>query len=847
MAKPTLTATWQASHRLARYTGGFLGFTEGLGNPADSSPIALSPTLVSFPSWVATPDGYGVQLIRATTQYIDLGANIAPAALPVSFFVRFKTGTLALTFERIFRSASNQKMAGVWLEINSGDQLQAGFGDNVGLYGYRNSVVDTPLSSNTWYNCLVVITSNSDIRVYLNGTLPAATYSSDLGTVYAKGTGNSCLGRLSYGVDYYYANVTIDAFGLIADKAELADAVAFNANPWGVIRDLAADQLAADKAAVNANVAKIKNGQTVLTGTNAGTLVSTDPGIANVRDGTSYTIESVAKEGTLAVPDASLVSYGVSVDATTGTAILTAQNVADSLVLGALNELGDATGGPKPMLLAMNGAVGENTLPGLPIAINGINGPAAVYAPDVGRTYYVWEGAQTDAASGCTYYLAYWDHARQARSQVIPIHSPHLEYDGDSHGCPCIALDVNNRIVIFGGAHDSPLQMWLSANAHDITSMALHGTIGASYTYSQAYYDSRDEKVHVLTRDSSASPNFYLVHFTWDGTTLSSATQIVNEAYGKLFFDSVHGVAHIIFSGDFYDEGWSGGRNNVFYAKSVDWSTWTTSGGTPYSLPISEDTGEKIFDSASELNCNPADGAMAFKSSGHPMIVFNSGFSTWFMHYNGSTWVSNEISTPSPTVPINMWTPVAFGNRSVANPDTAFSVFVGEGGAVRGGPLNEYHTTNCLDFTLAKTITAERVGHIESVYNSGPDQAFEIIYSGGEQGPAALYAYGRIDVSSPVTAMPLGEAILSLAQMVAALATASGLSSVPDAFLDMTNAIDGKSLRQALRYIAAIAVGVVDGAGTGQETFKGLDGLTNRVRVVADAAGNRTNVEYDPE
>lgn len=57
--------------------------------------------------------------------------------------------------------------------------------------------------------------------------------------------------------------------------------------------------------------------------------------------------------------------------------------------------------------------------------------------------------------------------------------------------------------------------------------------------------------------------------------------------------------------------------------------------------------------------------------------------------------------------------------------------------------------------------------------------------------------------------------------------------------------IDGKSLEAALRYIAAICAGKINGAGTGTEIFKGLDGSTTRVTVNVDSNGNRTGVIYD--
>lgn len=58
-------------------------------------------------------------------------------------------------------------------------------------------------------------------------------------------------------------------------------------------------------------------------------------------------------------------------------------------------------------------------------------------------------------------------------------------------------------------------------------------------------------------------------------------------------------------------------------------------------------------------------------------------------------------------------------------------------------------------------------------------------------------------------------------------------------------AIDGKTLQQALRYIAATTAGKVSGAGTGTETFVGLDGSTNRLQATV-SSGNRTAISYDP-
>lgn len=71
-------------------------------------------------------------------------------------------------------------------------------------------------------------------------------------------------------------------------------------------------------------------------------------------------------------------------------------------------------------------------------------------------------------------------------------------------------------------------------------------------------------------------------------------------------------------------------------------------------------------------------------------------------------------------------------------------------------------------------------------------------------------------------------------------------TTLAGAILDLASAIDGKTLREALRYIAAAVAGKASGAGTGTEIFVGLDGTTSRLTSTVDNDGNRTAVSYDP-
>jgi hypothetical protein len=72
----------------------------------------------------------------------------------------------------------------------------------------------------------------------------------------------------------------------------------------------------------------------------------------------------------------------------------------------------------------------------------------------------------------------------------------------------------------------------------------------------------------------------------------------------------------------------------------------------------------------------------------------------------------------------------------------------------------------------------------------------------------------------------------------------AAVSAVPDAVHDEVIE-NSKTFRQITRIAAAALAGKVSGAGTGTETFKGLDGSTDRIVSTVDSNGNRTAVTVD--
>lgn len=88
-----------------------------------------------------------------------------------------------------------------------------------------------------------------------------------------------------------------------------------------------------------------------------------------------------------------------------------------------------------------------------------------------------------------------------------------------------------------------------------------------------------------------------------------------------------------------------------------------------------------------------------------------------------------------------------------------------------------------------------------------------------------------------------------------ALATAASIAALNDISAAEVNAevvdalqtdtpVDGYSITDALQFVAAVCAGRISGAGTGTETFLGLDEATTRVVVTVDASGNRSDIVY---
>jgi hypothetical protein len=103
---------------------------------------------------------------------------------------------------------------------------------------------------------------------------------------------------------------------------------------------------------------------------------------------------------------------------------------------------------------------------------------------------------------------------------------------------------------------------------------------------------------------------------------------------------------------------------------------------------------------------------------------------------------------------------------------------------------------------------------------------------------------GKIDVIDGIVDAILVDTDTTLPGLLSTIDTVCDLTLSDTAALTSATFVDGKSLAEAMEIVAAVLAGEVSGAGTGIETFSGINGAKSKVIVTVDSDGNRSNVSY---
>lgn len=225
--------------------------------------------------------------------------------------------------------------------------------------------------------------------------------------------------------------------------------------------------------------------------------------------------------------------------------------------------------------------------------------PIAVYAPAVRKTFFVFGNPDNSPTISC------YDHrTKQFASPVVLGTNP----DGDAHRNPTLLIDEAGSLYVFYGAHGHPTRVVKSRSPYDVSAWSEAAVIDDPGTSYPQPWQLREGEIFVSFRQS---PGWCCRKSTDGASSWEPTVNLIRFADAAIYAVSIGATGpyprpvHVAWSklgGGTAEEIrtkhlWAR-RYDVYYARSDDGgATWKRSDGSEYTLPITEEEAEKLYES----------------------------------------------------------------------------------------------------------------------------------------------------------------------------------------------------------------------------------------------------------
>ena len=267
-------------------------------------------------------------------------------------------------------------------------------------------------------------------------------------------------------------------------------------------------------------------------------------------------------------------------------------------------------------------------------------GPQAVYAAAVDKTFFCWGGTPADAphrhdstarpiAPGALLQcVGVYDHATGRFGEPIVVFD---KWCDDPHDNPVIQLDAGGHLWLFSPSHGhvtTPSFVHRTTRPHDVSRWQ---TVAAdmNFAYPQPHYDLRDPGRGFLLLHTSYADGHRRLATTRsaDGRSWSPPQLLAHAERGHYqlsHYDADRGTIWTTF--DYHPpEGGLDRRSNLYVLRSDDWGgTWQTAGGEDVATPVTSAASPAlVLDTA-------ADGLLCYQKSlivdaaGRPMVLYST-------------------------------------------------------------------------------------------------------------------------------------------------------------------------------------------------------------------------------
>lgn len=284
--------------------------------------------------------------------------------------------------------------------------------------------------------------------------------------------------------------------------------------------------------------------------------------------------------------------------------------------------------------------------------------PLAVYAAQVGKTFFVYGGTTSATDKHLLCMIGAYDHKTQKVSK------PTVVYDkrgvDDPHDNPTIVMDSEGYIWVFVSGRNlrRPGFKFRSKTPYSIDSF--EEIRREEMTYPQPKYIPGKGFLHLFTKYSGVRELYFETSadgVTWtDDQKLAGVKRPGDTKSGHYQISGQYGEK-VVFFFNWHPDGNVDRRTNIYYLQTVDFGkTWTTVEGKAVDIPVTDfGTPTLLMDYfTKEKNVYIKD--VNFDERGNPIALYltgkghepgpRNGLKDWYvLYWNGTSWENHKVAT----------------------------------------------------------------------------------------------------------------------------------------------------------------------------------------------------------
>lgn len=274
--------------------------------------------------------------------------------------------------------------------------------------------------------------------------------------------------------------------------------------------------------------------------------------------------------------------------------------------------------------------------------------PLAIYAPTVGKTFFVYGGQEHTGRDRLLAMIGSYDHATGEFCRPTVIHDKNTF---DPHDNPALSISTDGHLWVFISGRGRGRAGWIYRSVEPYTIDKFELVHTGEFTYPQPWHQSGRGFLLLMTKYLGGRQLFFKT--SADGRNWSEDTCLA--AFGGHYQLSWQRDGLVATAFSWHPGGVVNKRTNLYFAQTADGgNTWTTADGTELSLPLTEVHNAALIHDyeAEDRLCYLND--LKFDADGHPVILHvvsrhwhpgpEGGPRMWTVaRWDGSRWLFHDV------------------------------------------------------------------------------------------------------------------------------------------------------------------------------------------------------------